>query len=93
MTAPVLTDHGYPCGVTDGDVRAIGTAAARVLRGEMILSVTPKGEQVAIYMHRGRAAVRIGTGPVLLFDNTLDALVTAYGEISNFNIAWEDFAP
>jgi hypothetical protein len=48
---------------------------------------------VAIYMHRGRAAVRIGTGPVLLFDNTHDALVTAYGAISNFNIAWEDFAP
>lgn len=83
---PRLSDHGAPVEPTEGDVLAIHAGAVRLVRGETIESVSRTGERIVI---RG-STLTVGE-QVREFDSSYDALVVAYGAISNFNRAWADF--
>jgi hypothetical protein len=97
---PKLLDYGCPVDPTGGDVAAIFRGCVRLLRGESVESETREGHRLTVRASLVGVTV-IVSRPVdgsdlvevepIPFTNAHDALVYAYGLISNFNIAWSDF--
>lgn len=89
---PHLTEHGSRVDPHASDVDAIFAACARVLCGETVRSTTHSGAELTVALdHASGDAVLSVDGCALIRCCAHDAIVHAYGLISNFNIAWDDF--
>lgn len=87
---PRLRDMGHPVEPTSGDVNAIYIASVRLMRGEVIESITVRCEPVRVEMIDGVTFVTVGEQR-RGFQSAFDALLVAYDKIGNFNISWADF--
>jgi hypothetical protein len=90
-TLPRLRWFGAVVEPTSGDTEAIFAGAVRLMRGERIVSTTPKGERVLVStLSSGRTVVMVGNRHREEFASAFDALLVAYESVGNFNVFWRD---